>query len=108
MTASPEADPKHLLEGLDPKRFWQWEFWTHPVGNGPFRFVRYLPDRLIEFEANSAYYKGKPRVERVILKFVGEAGLTELLGASVRARLTHDTRPDCLPRDRPAEFAKSR
>jgi len=27
--------PRHLLEGLDPKRFWEWEFWTHPVGNEP-------------------------------------------------------------------------
>jgi len=75
--------PEHLLRSLDPAKFWEWDFWTHPVGNGPFRFVRYLPERLIEFEANSGYYKGKPRVERVILKFVGESGLTELLSGNV-------------------------
>ncbi len=75
--------PEHLLRPLDPRKFWEWDFWTHPVGNGPFRFVRYLPGRLIEFEANSDYYKGKPRIERVILKFVGEASLTELLSGNV-------------------------
>jgi len=75
--------PEHLLKSLDPGKFWEWDFWTHPVGNGPFRFVRYLPERLIEFEANPRYYKGKPRIERVILKFVGQAGLTELLSGNV-------------------------
>ncbi|MGH7564720.1 MAG: ABC transporter substrate-binding protein, partial [Gemmatimonadota bacterium] len=75
--------PKHLLEGLDPKRFWEWEFWLQPVGNGPYRFARYVPPTLMEFEANPDYYRGKPRIERVILKFVGDAGLTELLSGQV-------------------------
>ena len=30
--------PKHLLEGLDPAEFFSWEFWTRPVGNGPYRY----------------------------------------------------------------------
>ncbi len=75
--------PRHLLEGLDPKRFWQWEFWTHPVGDGPYRFVRYVPQSMMEFEANPDYYGPKPGIERVILKFVGEAGITELLAGNV-------------------------
>jgi peptide/nickel transport system substrate-binding protein len=75
--------PRHLLEELDAKRFWQWEFWTHPVGNGPYRFVRYVPETLMEFEANPDYFGTKPRIDRVILKFVGEAGITELLAGNV-------------------------
>jgi peptide/nickel transport system substrate-binding protein len=75
--------PRHLLEGLDPKRFWQWDFWTQPVGNGPFRFVRYVPQTLMEFEANPDYYGETPRIERLILKFVGDAGLPELLAGNV-------------------------
>ena len=75
--------PRHLLQGLEPKRFWQWDFWTHPIGNGPYRFVRYVPETMMEFERNPAYYGAKPRVERVMLKFVGGAGLTELLAENV-------------------------
>ena len=77
--------PKHLLEGLDPKEANAWEFWTHQVGNGPYRFVRYLPETMMEFEANPDYYRGKPRIERVVLKFTGgaESGLTELLSGNV-------------------------
>ena len=75
--------PKHLLEGLDPKTFMNWDFWTRPVGSGPYRFVRYQPGTMIEFEANPAYYRGKPKIERLVLKFVGTAGLTELLSGQV-------------------------
>ena len=75
--------PKHLLEHLDPKDFWDWEFWKRPVGNGPYRFVRYLPHTMIEFEANPDYYREKPSIERVVLKFVGASGLNELLSGNV-------------------------
>jgi peptide/nickel transport system substrate-binding protein len=37
----------------------------------------------MEFEANPDYYGERPRIERLILKFVGEAGLTELLAGNV-------------------------
>jgi len=53
------------------------------VGNGAYRFVQHLPQTMIEFEANPDYYRGKPKIERVVLKFVGEAGLTELLSGNV-------------------------
>jgi len=74
--------PQHLLKDLDPKDFWAWSFWTHPVGNGPFRFVQYVPETMIEFEANPDYYGKQPGIERLILKFVGEAGFTELLAGN--------------------------
>ncbi len=74
--------PKHLLEELDPKEFREWEFWTHPVGNGPYRYVRHMPQTMMEFEANPDYYRGKPRIERVVLKF-GAPSITELLSGNV-------------------------
>jgi len=74
--------PRHLLEGLDPGEFWSWDFWFQPVGNGPYRFVRYVPETLIEFEASPDYYGPQPRIERVIVKFVGKAELTELLAGT--------------------------
>jgi len=89
--ASPFDDftvfyPKHLLENLDPKTFRTWEFWSRPVGNGPYRYVRYVPQTMMEFEANPDYYRGKPKIERVVLKFLPAAGspLTELLSGNVQ------------------------
>jgi peptide/nickel transport system substrate-binding protein len=76
--------PKHLLEGLETGRFYGWEFWTRPVGNGPYRYVRHVPKTMVELEANPDYYRGKPKIERVVLKF-GKNPLTELLSGNVDA-----------------------
>lgn len=78
--------PKHLLEHLDPKNIWSWEFWTQPVGNGPYRYVRHVPKTMLELEANPDYYWGKPRIERVILKF-GSSVVPELLSGNVDAAM---------------------
>ena len=72
--------PKHLLERLEPKKYYDWDFWRHPtVSAGPYRFVRYVPETLMEFEANPTYYRGKPKIERLVYKFVGGAALNNLL-----------------------------
>ena len=80
----PVYYPKHLLEDLDPKEFYDWNFWTHPVGNGPYRYVRHVAKTMMEFEANPDYFRGKPVIERVVLKF-GESSLVELLSGNVGA-----------------------
>lgn len=82
--------PKHLLEHLNPEEFFEWEFWTHPVGNGPYRFVRLVAQTMMEFEANPDYYAGRPQVDRVVLKFVGDAGLVEVLSGNVDAWVPAD------------------
>ena len=74
--------PKHRLEGLDPKQYATWAFWKRPVGSGPYRFARYVPQTMIQLDANPDYYRGKPRFERVVLKFT-RAGMTELLSGGV-------------------------
>lgn len=76
--------PRHLLERLDPARFYEWDFWTHPVGNGPYRVVRHVPRASIEFEANPEYFRGKPSIERVVLRLVtSDAGLSDVLKGDV-------------------------
>ena len=77
--------PKHLLEDLDPKEFDNWDFWKRPVGNGPYRFVKYQPYSFLELEANPHYFNGKPAIDRVILKFVGDAGVRELMAGNIDA-----------------------
>ncbi len=75
--------PRHLLEGLDPAEFYNWDFWTQPVGNGPYRYVRHVPQTMVELEANPDFYAGQPAIERVVVKFGGELGLPELLSGNV-------------------------
>lgn len=109
--------PRHLLEGLDPSDFWRWEFWTRPVGNGPYRYVRHAPGTMMEFEGNPEHFRGRPKIERVVLKFrqASPSDVTELLSGAVdaipwidhavlpkvradpRFRVYHTIKPEHLP-----------
>jgi peptide/nickel transport system substrate-binding protein len=74
--------PKHLFENVDLDTWAAAEFWTHPIGSGPFRHVRTVAGIGFEFEANADYFRGKPRIDRVLLKF-GAPQLQHLLSGEV-------------------------
>jgi peptide/nickel transport system substrate-binding protein len=75
--------PSHLLEGLDPAESWDWEFNFQPVGNGPYRYVRHVPQTMIELEANPDYYRGKPPIEHLILRLGGGEPIIELKAGNI-------------------------
>lgn len=81
----PVYYPKHLLSDLDPARYFDWEFWTRPVGNGPYRYVRGVPNTMIELEANPDYFAGPPSIERVVLRLSSANAVTELRSGNADA-----------------------
>lgn len=85
--------PKHLLDELDPSSFFQWEFWSRPVGNGPYRYVRHVPKTMTELVANPDFFDGPPSIDRLIIKFGAGSGITELLSGNVDV-LTHLNQAD--------------
>lgn len=95
--------PEHLLKDLDPGQFATWSFWTHPVGSGPYRYVRHTPKTMMEFERNPDYFGKKPAIQRVVLKFAGQAGLSELLSGNADA-LQEVSRTDALRLERDPRF----
>ncbi len=67
--------PAHLLDSVprDGLRRAAWN--QHPVGNGPFRFVRHEPNRRWVFAADTEFpaeLGGPPRLERLVLAVVDE------------------------------------
>ena len=76
--------PEHLLVDLDPAQLNTWEFWTEPIGNGPFRYARHVPGMLMELVANPDFALGRPRISHLAIKFnQGAPTLPELLGGEV-------------------------
>ncbi len=60
--------PKHILEGKD---FNTDEFnSTRPVGTGPFKFKEWKRGEYLVLDANPDYYGGRPKLDRVIYKFL--------------------------------------
>lgn len=102
--------PHHLLAELDPEEFDRWDFWSHPVGNGPYRFARHVPQTMVELEANPDYFRGRPAIDRVILRSGGlpvvelEAGTVDVVEwapIEVTTRLASDPRFDFYARETP-------
>jgi peptide/nickel transport system substrate-binding protein len=61
--------PAHLLTGLERSAWRSAPFGRTPVGNGPFRFVRWIPGQSVELVADSTFYLGRPHLRRLIWRF---------------------------------------
>ncbi|MBQ8933595.1 MAG: ABC transporter substrate-binding protein [Lachnospiraceae bacterium] len=49
------------------------EFEKHPVGSGPYKFVKWEKDAVIELEAFDDYFGGKREIDHLICKIIPEA-----------------------------------
>jgi len=60
--------PKHLL--AQEPNFNQLPFNSQPLGSGPFVVVRWSRGDSLEMRANPYYFAGKPKIARVVIRFV--------------------------------------
>ncbi len=63
--ANAAVVPREEVEGKED------HFGRAPVGTGPFKLVRWEPDKEIVLEANDWYYEGRPFLDTVIFKIGG-------------------------------------
>ena len=91
--------PAHLLRDVKPADLKTADFGRAPIGSGPFRFVRWTPGATLEVVADTSYYRGRPKLDRVIWSvnpdfttastklFAGEADIFEVLRPEQLAEL---------------------
>jgi peptide/nickel transport system substrate-binding protein len=48
-------------------------FATNPIGTGPYKFVRWVKDDYILLEANGNYFRGAPKIKKVMFRPIPEA-----------------------------------
>jgi peptide/nickel transport system substrate-binding protein len=64
--------PAHLLREV-PRATWATaELARAPVGDGPYRFVRWKPGESIELAADSTFFLGRPHLRRLIWRFASD------------------------------------
>ena len=71
-TAPQYVLPAHLLE--KEQRLDIAVFSSHPVGNGPYRFVSWSRGNQLVYEANPSYWRGAPKVARIQIRIVPDPG----------------------------------
>jgi len=67
--------PKHSLASYAPKDLVKNEWWqTNPIGTGPFKWSKYVPDQYTELVAFDGYWRGRPKLDKLINRFFKESG----------------------------------
>lgn len=59
--------PEHRLGSVPRDKLAESAEARHPIGSGPFRFVRWERSSLLELEADTANWRARPLLDRVIL-----------------------------------------
>ena len=61
--------PEHILAEADPAELDQHPFMLRPdVNSAAYRFVEYVPDQYVRFEANPDFYLGAPKIGQLYLQ----------------------------------------
>ena len=50
----------------------------NPIGTGPFMFEAYKPQNSVTLVANPDYFRGKPKIDRVIFRYIKSQGSRDL------------------------------
>ena len=61
--------PAHLLRPVPRDQWRTAPFGRQPMGDGPYRFVRWQPAQSIELVADSTFFLGRPGIRRLIWRF---------------------------------------
>lgn len=65
--------PKHALQNVSDIN--KAAFNRSPIGTGPFKFKEWMLADNVVLEANSAYYRGKPKLDKIIYKVIPDSNI---------------------------------
>jgi peptide/nickel transport system substrate-binding protein len=75
--------PEHIWKAIVPSAWRASDAAKHPIGSGQFRFVRWTPRTAVEVAADTANYRGAPKLDRVVWSVAPDfsTALTRFLSA---------------------------
>ncbi len=83
---------------LSPKAMHEYkgQIGQHPVGTGPFKFVKWVKDDQIIFERNDEYWGEKAKVKKMVLKSIPEPSARLMALQSGSVDIADDLDPDSI------------
>jgi peptide/nickel transport system substrate-binding protein len=71
--------PKHVLGDVKPDEIEKHaNMFESPLGSGPFKAVKNLSDQSSEIAANADFYRGKPKLDKVVFRIVKQADAAQI------------------------------
>jgi peptide/nickel transport system substrate-binding protein len=64
--------PHHLLDSIPMAELVSHPVMRNPVGNGPYRFVRWDAGEMIELAGDSAFFAGRPGFRTIVWRFASD------------------------------------
>lgn len=90
--------PEHVLSGVARDQLRAVDVNRMFIGSGPFRLSRFEPGVRIELVADTAYHRGRPKLDRVIWSASSDAGAGITAFMSGQADLLESVPADLVPR----------
>ena len=97
------AYPTGLIVSPTAVKKYRKDYGRHPVGTGPFKFVKWESNRLVSVAKNVDYWDGAPKLNAVVFRPITDANtrVTELLSGGLDLMVE-------VPPDNVAMFAKDK
>lgn len=101
--------PEHLLHNTPPAQLKTAEVGRRGIGSGRFRLARFEPGKRLELLADTANYRGRPKLDRIVYVptpdfntavtrfFAGDADFFEQLRPEHLAKIASDTARRAVP-----------
>ena len=89
--------PEHVWQGIALSAWRGSEQAKHPIGSGQYRFVRWVPRAAVELTADTANYRGAPRLNRVIWSIAPDFNTLMTRFLSGETDFFEQLRPENLP-----------
>lgn len=66
---------EHKISGLSPEEINKADTWASPMGTGAFIYESSIDGERMEFKSNANYFRGKPDMDRLVIRVVDSANI---------------------------------
>ena len=73
--------PEHLLKDVKPADLMTDDFWSNPIGSGPYKFVSEVAGTEVTLETFDDYYLGSSKVKNLVYKVVDQSNMLTAMAA---------------------------